>query len=167
MLTCKSPRKVMHYAYGLAKSCMRSYSSKFSRKDFTLPQLFACLVVREHQKLTYRGVEALLRDSDHWCKQIGMRKVPDHNTLHRAFHALLGGLRIRRLMDRLLGWMSVGKALGSVCAIDSTLYDTHHRSRHYEQRCRHYSTSDKNHANSRRSRSARRTPKLGRSEEHT
>jgi hypothetical protein len=56
--------------------------------------------------------------------------------------------------------MALDKALGTTCAIDSTLYDTHHRSRHYEQRCRQYSTSDKNTANSRRSRAARRTPKL-------
>jgi len=150
----------MLYAYGLAQSCLRRYSCKFSRHDFTLPQLFACLVVREHQKQSYRGVEALLRDSQHWCKQIGMKKVPDHNTLCRAFRVLLGSARVGRMMDRLMRWMSVGKALGSTCAIDSTLYDTHHRSRHYEQRCRHYSTGDKPHANLRRSRSARRTPKL-------
>ena len=35
----------------------------FLRKDFTLPQLFACLVVKDHLKRSYRGVEALLRDS--------------------------------------------------------------------------------------------------------
>jgi len=151
----------MWYAYALAKACMRSYYNKYSRKDFTLPQLFACLIVREHQKKSYRDVETLLRDTDYWCKRIGMRKVPDHNTLQRAFHALLCPNRTTRLMDRLLAWMSVGKAMGFVCAIDSTLYDTHHRSRHYEQRCRHYSTCDKNLANSRRSRSARRAPKLG------
>lgn len=150
----------MWYAYWLAKSCVRSYSCKFSRKDFTQPQLFACLVVREHQKQSYRGIEALLKDSPNWCKQIGMKKVPDHNTLCRAFHALMDGSRVGRLMDRLARWMSLEKALGFTCAIDSTLYDTHHRSRHYEQRCRHYSTGDKNHANLRRSRSARRTPKL-------
>ena len=152
----------MWYAYWLSKACLRSYSCKFSRKDFTQPQLFACLVVREHQKLSYRGVEALLKDSPSWCGQIGMKRAPDHNTLCRAFHALLGSSRrVGRLMDRLTRWMSLGKALGFTCAIDSTLYDTHHRSRHYEQRCRHYSTRDKTHANMRRSRSARRTPKLG------
>jgi hypothetical protein len=63
-------------------------------------------------------------------------------------------------MDQLTRWMSLGRALGVTCAIDSTLYDTHHRSRHYEQRCRHYSTRNKRHANRRRSRSARRTPKV-------
>lgn len=150
----------MLVAYHVAKSSMRNYSSRFSRHDFTLPQLFACLIVREHQKQSYRGTEALLRDSPNWCSQIGLKKAPDHNTLCRAFHALLGAARIGRLMDRLVRWMSLGRALGFSCAIDSTLYDTHHRSRHYEQRLRHYSTQDKNHANSRRSRSARRTPKL-------
>jgi len=43
MLTCKSPRKVMRVAYELAKRCLPTYFCKFSRKDFTLPQLFACL----------------------------------------------------------------------------------------------------------------------------
>ena len=127
MLTCKSPRKVMRFAYALARRCLPRYSCKFSR---------------------------------HWCRGIGMKRVPDHNTLCRAFHALLSSSRIERLMDRLTGWMACIKGLGTTCAIDSTLYDTHHRSRHYEQRCRHYATHVKNTANLRRSRAARRTPKL-------
>src|SRR5579863_4603334 len=98
MLTCKSPRKVMAYAHELARRCLPDHRSKFSRQDYTLPQLFACLVVREHQKKSYRGVEALLRDSEHWCRQIGMKRVPDHNTLCRAFHAILHSYRIARLL---------------------------------------------------------------------
>ncbi len=68
-------------SHELARRSMRKYSCKFSRRDFTLPQLFACLVVREHQNKSYRGIEALLRDSQHWCKQIGIKASPDHNTL--------------------------------------------------------------------------------------
>ena len=49
MLTCKSPRKVMLVAHELASRALPKYSGKFSRHDFTLPQLFACLVVKEHQ----------------------------------------------------------------------------------------------------------------------
>jgi hypothetical protein len=161
MLTCKSPRKVMIYAHELAQRCLPKHSSKFSRKDYTLPQLFACLVVREHQKKSYRGIEALLCDSEHWCKRIGMNRVPDHNTLCRAFHAILERSNVQELMAMLTRWMVLDQSLGKTCAIDSTLYDTHHRSRHYEQRCRHYSSRNRNTANSRRSRSARRTPKLG------
>jgi len=151
----------MRVAYRLASQCLPKYSCKFSRKDFTLPQLFACLVVHEHQKQTYRGIEALLRDAHHWCRDIGMRKVPDHNTLWRAFGALNLGRRGGKLLDVLARWFTVARQLGSTLAVDSSLYDTHHRSRHYEQRCRHYASGAKTTANARRSRTSRRTPKLG------
>lgn len=160
MLTCKSPRRIMIVAHELARQYLPDYSCKFSRHDYTLAQLFACLVVREHQKQSYRGVEALLRDSRSWCRRIGLRRVPDHNTLCRAFHCLVTGARVGGLLDRLTRWMEAARVLGDTVAIDSTLYDTHHRSRHYEQRCRHHSSRDQNTANSRRSRSAKRSPKL-------
>jgi hypothetical protein len=147
-------------AYLLGKRCLPDHRSKFSRKDFTLPQLFACLVVKEHQNKTYRGVEALLRDSEHWCKQIGMKRVPDHNTLCRAFKIMTAESRIGRLLDLLARWRELLGAIGSVCAIDSTVYDAHYRSRHYEQRCRHTSSSDKNITKTRRSHTVRSAPKL-------
>jgi len=158
----------MRVAYLLASQCLPKYSSKFSRRDFTLHQLFACLVVREHQRKSYRGIEALLLDARHWCRDIGMRrKVPDHNTLCRAFHAIVGQANgtaatasNNRLLDMLTRWFTIARLLGTTLAIDSSLYDTHHRSRHYEQRRRYYSTSDKRTADARRSRSAKRTPKL-------
>src|SRR5271155_4145024 len=99
MLTCKSPRKVMIAAHHLARQCLPSYASEFSRHDFTLPQLFACLVVKEMLGRSYRGAEGLLRDSEHWCRAIGMSRVPDHNTLWRAARGLLG----RGKVDRLVG----------------------------------------------------------------
>jgi hypothetical protein len=159
----------MLVAFGLARGVLPKYSSKFSRHDFTLPQLFACLVVKEQQGKGYRDVEALLRDSPHWCRDIGMNKVPDHgstelaevNTLFRAFHGLNLARRSGKLLDRLTHWFAVAKQLGTTLAIDSSLYDTHHRSRHYEQRCRHYASRHKRTANARRSHSARRSPKLG------
>ena len=150
----------MRVAYVLASRCLPDHASKFSRKDFTLPQLFACLVVREHQRKTYRGAEALLRDAEPWCRDIGMTKAPDHNTLCRAFHALHLSRRGERLLDRLAQWFALARQLGVTVAIDSTLYDTHHRSRHYEQRCRRYASHERATAEKRRSRSAKRTPKL-------
>jgi hypothetical protein len=163
MLSCKSPRKVMRAAFCLASGVLPRYFSKFSRHDFTVPQLFACLVVKEQQRKTYRDVEALLRDAPHWCRDIGMRKVPDHNTLCRAFHALNLIRRGGRLMDRMTRWFALAKQLGTVVALDSSLYDPRYRSRHYEQRCRHYrATAEmrKRSGNARRSRTARLCPKL-------
>src|SRR5216110_1826674 len=126
MLTCKSPRKVMHAAFVLASQMLPRHSSRFSRQDFTLPQLFACLVVKEHQRKSFREAEMLLRDSPQWCRDIGMKKVPDHNTLCRAFHALHLGRRASKLLDRLTQWFAIAKQLGSAVALDSSLYDTHH-----------------------------------------
>ena len=146
-------------AFHLATRCLPKHSSKFSRHDFTLPQLFACLVLREHQRQTYRGVEALLRDAPHWCHDLGMRRVPDHNTLCRAFHALHLGRRANKLLDVLAEWFAVARMLGDTAAIDSTLLDTRHRSRHYEQRLRHFASGQRG-GDQRRSRTAKRTPKL-------
>jgi hypothetical protein len=150
----------MRWAYLLARDVLPEYSSCFSRHDFTLPQLFACLVVREHQRKSYRGTEALLGDCRPWCRAIGMRKVPDHNTLCRAFHVIVRVHHIDHFLDCLCQWFRIRRMLGSVLAIDSSLYDTHHRSRHYEQRCRHQSSNHRETADARRSVSCRKTPKL-------
>jgi nitrite reductase/ring-hydroxylating ferredoxin subunit len=99
METCKSPRKVLIAAYALATACVKKYPSKFSRKDFTGPQLFACLVLREHQKESYRGVVALLKDCPHWCADIGLKKVPNHNTLCRAHKELVKPGVAEKMLD--------------------------------------------------------------------
>jgi len=129
----------MLVAHHLASQSLPDYSSKFSRHDFTLPQLFACLVVKEQMRRSYRGAEALLRDCGHWLKDVGLRRAPDHNTLCRAAAFLLGKLRVRRLLDRLAQWAALARVLGlstHPLAIDSTTYESHHVSRHYERRCR-------------------------------
>ena len=87
----------MRVAWRAASQCLPDYSCRISRHDFTLPQLFACLVVREQMRLSYRRTEALLQDCRPWCRDIGMKKVPDHATLQRGF-AWLG--RGGRLGDR-------------------------------------------------------------------
>src|SRR3954466_8548724 len=112
MLTCQLPRKVMRAAFFLARQTLPKYSSKFSRKDFTLRQLFACLVVKEHQRKSYRGIEALLRDCDNWLADIGMRRAPDHNTLCRAAAFLLSKFRVGRLLDKVVQWAAMTRMLG-------------------------------------------------------
>jgi len=89
----------MRVAYRLARRILPDHTAKFSRKDFTLPQLFACLVVREMLQLSYRKTEALLRDSPDWLAEIAMARPPDHNTLWRAFGALCTLRRLNRMLD--------------------------------------------------------------------
>ena len=85
MITCKSPAAVMRAAHALGAELFDEYSHAFSRKDFTLPQLFACLALREHQEKSYRGTEELLRDCPGLRAAAGLARAPDHNTLWRAF----------------------------------------------------------------------------------
>jgi hypothetical protein len=128
----------MRAAHHLASQSLPDYSCKFSRRDFTLPQLFACLVVKEQMRRSYRGAEALLRDCEHWLRDIGLRRAPDHNTLCRAAAFLLRRFRVRRLLDQLVRWAAAARLLGlstHPLAIDSTTYESHHVSRHYERRC--------------------------------
>src|SRR5438552_8014930 len=138
MLTCKSPWKVMLVAHHLASQVLPSYTCKFSRHDFTLPQLFACLVVKEQLRRSYRGAEALLRDAPQWCHAIGMSKPPDHNTLCRAAAVLLKKCNVGKLLDAMTRWAAKNKALGlniKPLAVDSTHFESRHVSRHYERRC--------------------------------
>src|SRR5277367_2636714 len=172
MLTCKSPRKVMRAAHLLATQCLPNYRDLFSRHDFTLPQLFACLVIREHQKKSYRGLEALLRDSPQWLADIGMSRAPDHNTLWRAFiHLVKPGL-VDAMLDLQAQWARKRKLIkGRVktVSLDSSMFESRHVSRHFEFR-QHQSNrggrrnrrkiSGKAAGDRRRSRVVRGLPKL-------
>src|SRR3954463_11798365 len=100
MITSKSPRKVLKLAYALGIEVLPEYFSPFSRQDgFTKPQLFACLVLREHQKKSFRGIEALLADSPQWLADIGLKSAPDHNPLCRAFKEFADPDLARSMLD--------------------------------------------------------------------
>lgn len=129
----------MRVAHRLARRLLPEHSCKFSRHDFTLAQLFACLVVREFFGLSFRRTEALLADSPTWLADVGLARAPDHNTLWRAFDALLTQHRCKRMLDLLARLFAQAKLLTlrrKPLAIDSTCYEQRHRSVHYDRRCR-------------------------------
>src|SRR5439155_22822768 len=122
-----SPWKVVREAHRLASRVWPTFAHPCSRQDFTLPQLFACLVVREMMRLSYRKAEALLRDAPHWLADIGMSKAPDHNTLWRAFGVLMKTRRVNRMLDLLAELFARERLLKLSAAkpltIDSTCYE--------------------------------------------
>lgn len=127
----------MRAAHLLATQYLPKHSHRFSRHDFTLPQLFACLVVREHQKKSYRGVEALLTDCPNWLADIGLSRAPDHNTLCRAFKLLARPGRLNSMLDQTARWAHQRKLIrGRIkpIALDSSLFESRHVSRHFERR---------------------------------
>jgi IS5 family transposase len=161
METSRSPLELFRRAHELGCRVWEDYDSPFSRHDFTRPQLFACLALRELLRLSYRKIEAFLIDVPQWLAEIGMSCAPDHNTLWRAFGALMAtdakeelseGLKVKPL------------------TIDSTCYEPHHRSRHYDRVCRKIGLQSGKYAekpgkygaavNASRSRQLKRMPKL-------
>jgi hypothetical protein len=159
---------VLIAAYELAKLSLPDYSSKFSRKDFTLPQLFACLVLREHQKKSDAGTEALLEDCPNWRTDIGLARTPDSNTLWRAFQHLVKPGGINRMLDQMA---TQAKRRGLIrgrlkpLALDSTRFESRHVSRHFEKRQKQTARQNRtktarNQANRRRRAVHKRLPKL-------
>jgi hypothetical protein len=139
METSRSPRRVLRWAYRLALKVLPDYAGECSRHDFTLAQLFACLVLREFYGLSYRRTEQLLRDSPPWLEDIGLSVAPDHNTLWRAFDLILSNRRVERMLDRLVAAFARAGLLRlseKPLALDSTCFEQHHRSAHYDRRCR-------------------------------
>jgi hypothetical protein len=129
----------MRRAYELARGVWPEHASRFSRHDFTEPQLFACLVLREMMRLSYRKASVLLADSPAWLASIGMTRAPDHNTLWRAFGALVKRRCVQRMLDllaRLAAEQHLLKLRSKPLTIDSTCYEPRHRSRHYDRVCR-------------------------------
>jgi len=124
-------------AFHLASDTLPEFSSKFSRRDFTRPQLFACLVLKEFEKKDYRGIEQLLWDCPDLRRLIGLSKPPDHTTLQRASVALLGLPRARRMLDKLVAlaraWKILGKTV-ALAALDSSGYEARHVSRYFVRR---------------------------------
>jgi hypothetical protein len=163
METCKSPRKVMRMAWCFARRTLDSYSNKYSRHDFTLAQLFACLVIRELLGLSYRKLEAFLRDTPDWMADLGMVRVPDHNTLCRASARLLKEPVVKKLLDEQIALAAHARLLGlsrKPLAIDSSMYESHHVSRHYELRRSRAARKHKKDRKSKRNLTVRSLPKL-------
>ena len=85
----KSPRAVAREALRLAQEALPTYSSKFSRQDYTQHQLFALLALKTFFKTDYRGLVQLLDDFAELRQDLGLDKVPHYSTLCYAEQRLL------------------------------------------------------------------------------
>lgn len=90
----KSPLLVAQEALAVARRSLPEYASKFSRRDYTLHQLFAMLVLRKFFRTDLRGVVVIVREWSELQKVLQLSKVPDHSTLWHVEQKLLekGGL---------------------------------------------------------------------------
>ena len=85
----RSPLTLVQETYGLAKEHLPSYSSQFSRKDFTQAQMFTVLVLRQFFKTAYRGIQQILLDWSELREALDLQKVPHWTALEKAEKRLL------------------------------------------------------------------------------
>ena len=90
-----------------ARAALPSYSSHFSRHDFTLAQHFACLVLKSFFRTDYCGIAAILADLPDLRAALALKKVPHFTTLQKAHARLLSFGPMNQLLD-----VTVRRALG-------------------------------------------------------
>src|SRR3989442_10217631 len=86
----------------LTAAVLPRYAHKFSPQRFTLPQLAACVLLKEYRQLDWRGIEALLQLSPALRRSLGLTRPPDFSTLWQVFPAWVGAARAGRLLAELL-----------------------------------------------------------------
>jgi hypothetical protein len=124
-------------AHHVAERTLRRHWHRFSPKKFTVPQLFACLVLKEFLQLDYRKLAALLEDSESLSEAIGLKIVPHFTTFQKAAARLLVSRRVARLLDETVfvamehGILSRSAMLA---AIDGTGFETRHISSYFVRR---------------------------------
>ena len=85
----KSAVRVARAALTVGQATLPVYGSRTSRKDFTQPQLFALLVLRQFLRTDYRGVVTLVGEWSELRQTLGLSKVPHYSTLAYASRRIL------------------------------------------------------------------------------
>lgn len=124
-------------ALRLASRCAAPYSSRFSRRDFTQPQLLACLVVKASRGLTYRAAAELLASGPGLRAALGLARAPHFTTLESTANAPGAAAAVaamtRELMLELGGG---GRPAVEAVALDSTYLQATGASAHFVARRR-------------------------------
>jgi hypothetical protein len=87
----KSALRVAREALAAGRAALSAYGSPYSRHDYTQPQLFALLVLKQFLRADYRGLVATVAEWRELRRALRLRKVPHHSTLAHAARRLLAG----------------------------------------------------------------------------
>jgi hypothetical protein len=118
-------------ALRVAEGVLPAYAHKFSPQRHTLPQLAACVMLKEYCRLDWRGIQAWLKLSPPLCQCLGLRSVPDYSTLWHFAQRWLDAVHLNRLQGQLLRRLK----LASVeVALDSTGLDPETCSSYFKSR---------------------------------
>jgi hypothetical protein len=132
----KSPLRLAREALTLGQSALPAYSGRFSRHDFTQPQLFAILVLKVFLKTDFRGIVAVLSDWPDLARTLGLKKVPHYSTLCYAQERLLEEGKFQGLLSAVWDSARQKRLIDKkpILAIDATGLESRHVSAYYVDR---------------------------------
>jgi len=115
----------------VAQEALPLYAHKFSPRRFTLPQLAACVLLKEYGRLDWRGVQRLLELSPPLQRCLKLKAVPDYSTLWRFAQRWLDAACVGRLLARLVEQLKLPPIH---VAVDSTGLDPDRTSSYFQAR---------------------------------
>src|SRR5260370_28882699 len=75
-------------ALEVATQVLPPYRTRFSKHQFTQPQLLAVLCLMRYEDWTFREAETRLREHQEFRAALKLREVPDYTTLYRFLRPL-------------------------------------------------------------------------------
>jgi len=129
-----SPSRLLSFTkacWGVVKSVITKFSSKFSKKTYTQHQHLAILCLMKYLKMHYRDVIDLLKETPGIRKILGLKKLP-HFTTPNKFLLRISTTVLEFVLNKTANLFTVTK---SIAGIDSSGYTQRHASRYYTKRC--------------------------------
>ena len=121
--------RFVEQAYHLARRAVARYSSKFSKRRYTLHQHIVLLCLKVRKNTTYRTLLDELIEMPRIRSAISLEELPSPSTLCKAFN------RLNMAVWRVLLNLSVAPLpTNGVVGIDASGFDRSHASKHYTKR---------------------------------
>jgi hypothetical protein len=113
------------------RQCIPLYSSKFSRKDFTLWQHIALIVLMQRVRKSYREyVDDYLTTTEGLLSALGLVKIPHFTTIEKFLLRVPGAL-----LEKVIGgFIGLTRIRSQVLAADSSGFSSDHASHYYALR---------------------------------
>jgi Transposase domain (DUF772) len=99
-------------ALQVSRAVLPRYRSRFSKHQFTQPQLLAILCLMRYEDWTFREAEVRLSEHRELRQSLGLTSVPDFTTLYRFLQRLDDQIIDRAVGEtvrRLRGWLRRGR----------------------------------------------------------
>jgi len=123
--------RFVEQAFHLARRAVARYSSKFSKRRYTLHHHIVLLCLKVRKNTTYRDLLDELIEMPRIRNAIGLEELPSPSTLCKAFN------RLDMAVWRVLLNLSVTLlSTNGVVGIDASGFDRSHASKHYTKRAK-------------------------------